>query len=223
MICLAADIHGKMRLPWLSEKINGMGLGEDDFLVILGDAGIVWREDDRSVLGFYDDLRCRTLFVDGNHENFDLLESLPVERAFGGRVHAVSDRVYHLMRGERYEIDGRSVFAFGGGFSARKLTGDSAVPVWDREMPDSGEYARGRETLKRCGGKVDLVLTHVAPTKVAAALGRAPIPEERELNDYLEEIGGTISFGKWCFGHYHTDASLGRYEALYDRTITIGD
>ena len=40
-----------------------------------------------------------TLFVDGNHENFDLLNTLPERQWNGGRVHVVREHVLHLMRG----------------------------------------------------------------------------------------------------------------------------
>ena len=55
-----------------------------------------------------------TLFVDGNHENFTRLNSLPIEEWHGGRVHKIREHVIHLMRGEMFDLDGKMIFTFGG-------------------------------------------------------------------------------------------------------------
>ena len=60
------------------------------------------------------------LFVDGIHENFDLLESYPEEEYAGGRVHRIGTNLRHLMRGELFTIEGKKIFAFGGGESIEK-------------------------------------------------------------------------------------------------------
>ena len=58
-----------------------------------------------------------TLFVDGNHENFDRLYAYPVEEWHGGKVHKIRPSVIHMMRGQVFAIDGKSVFTFGGASS----------------------------------------------------------------------------------------------------------
>lgn len=57
------------------------------------------------------------LFVDGNHENFELLDDYPVSSWHGGKVHFIKESVIHLMRGQIYTIDGLTFFTFGGGYS----------------------------------------------------------------------------------------------------------
>lgn len=58
-----------------------------------------------------------TLFVDGNHENFELLDDYPVSSWHGGKVHFIKESVIHLMRGQIDTIDGQTFFTFGGGYS----------------------------------------------------------------------------------------------------------
>ena len=41
MIYLAADIHGHIRLEWLKFQLSKIQLIESDYLIILGDAGII--------------------------------------------------------------------------------------------------------------------------------------------------------------------------------------
>ena len=45
-----------------------------------------------------------TLYVDGNHENFDRLYGYPIENWQGGKVHKIRPSVLHLMRGQVFEI-----------------------------------------------------------------------------------------------------------------------
>jgi len=48
-----------------------------------------------------------TLFVTGNHSNYELLGQLPVSEWKGGKVQLIRDSVIHLMRGQVYDIDGK--------------------------------------------------------------------------------------------------------------------
>lgn len=224
MIYLAADIHGHIRLDRLKKELDRLTFTDSDYLILLGDAGIVWSAMEHSeVRAYYDSLPCKTLFLDGNHENFDLLYQYPQDLFCGGHVHRVSDKIFHLMRGEVYSLDGESFFVFGGGFSAKKLTNSSPVFIWEQEMPSKAEYENGIQNLKRANFSVDYVLTHVAPTAVAENMGAALFSEEKVLNDYLQEISGKIRYKKWYFGHYHKDAELQSFSCVYDRVVRLGE
>ena len=216
MIVLTSDIHGHLGLEWLTGELSKIDLTEKDHLIILGDAGIVWDEKEhQEVKHYYDNLPCTVLFLDGNHENFDLLDSLPVVDMYGGKVHRVSDNIAHLMRGEIYTIEGRTFFVFGGGYSVKKKDGTSPVFVWEREMPNNDEYDNGAENLRLIGNKVDYVITHAAPTEIASKLGKNPIEEEKELNDYLTQVSMNNDYSEWFFGHYHQDSDLGKFHSVY--------
>lgn len=62
------------------------------------------------------------LFIDGNHDNFNFWDNQPVTREWHGKVQRHPDipNAYHLMRGEIYEIDNKSIFTFGGAVSIDK-------------------------------------------------------------------------------------------------------
>lgn len=216
MIVLTSDIHGHLGLEWLSNELSKIALTDKDHLIILGDAGIVWDEKEHpEVKDYYDSLPCSTLFLDGNHENFDILDSLPIIYSYGGKVHRISDKISHLMRGETYTIEDRTFFVFGGGYSAKKKDGTSPVFVWEREMPNKKEYDNGTEKLRLIGNSVDYIITHVAPTEIASRLGKSPLEEEIELNDYLTQVSTNNEYSEWYFGHYHTDVDLGKYHSVY--------
>lgn len=103
MIYITSDTHGIT--DW--EKLNTLNFPEqkfmnpdNDYVIITGDFGGVWGdEDDDYVQKFYNSRNFTTLFIDGNHENHDLLDKYPVEEWHGGKVHKISERVIHLMRG----------------------------------------------------------------------------------------------------------------------------
>lgn len=112
-IFITGDKHGSL-VPFFGLAQRNE-LTPADILLIAGDAGYVWREHDSSPLTTLQQLFPGTVaFVDGNHENHALLNSMEVQLWNGGRVHRVDERVYHLMRGELYSIDGTTIFTFGG-------------------------------------------------------------------------------------------------------------
>ena len=224
MIYLAADIHGHIRLDWLRKELQAFPLSDEDHLIILGDAGIVWSSTEHAdVLEFYEQLPCKTLFLDGNHENFTLLNKYPIINLYGGKVHRIGEKVFHLMRGEIYLIAGVRLFVFGGGFSAKKLTNTSPVFVWEEEMPSQEEYENGVANLQHTAYFVDYVLTHVPPASLAELMTIPLYAEERNLNEYLQKISECSQFQKWYFGHCHRDISLGKYVGIYNRIVKIGE
>ncbi|WP_260504042.1 hypothetical protein [Paenibacillus illinoisensis] len=72
---------------------------KDDYVIIVGDFGLIWdgSNEDRYWLKWLDKTKSfTTLFLDGNHENFDLLEQYPVENWNGGKVHRINKSVIHF-------------------------------------------------------------------------------------------------------------------------------
>lgn len=119
MIYITGDCHGDFRR--FSKEIfpEQSEMSKDDYVIICGDFGGVWNKDLESPeetwwLNWLQDKFFTTLFVDGNHENFDRLYRYPVEEWNGGKVHKIRPSVIHLMRGQVFEIDDRRIFAFGG-------------------------------------------------------------------------------------------------------------
>ena len=68
--------HGKLR--WL---------GKRDTVVVLGDFGFVWdgSKEEQKKLDWLRKRPYTLLFLDGSHENYDLLSSIPPRNALAGR------------------------------------------------------------------------------------------------------------------------------------------
>lgn len=126
MIFLTGDTHGDINLQKLIAFANQRpDLTKDDYLIICGDWGVLWDNEpsewEKNLLRQYDGFPWTTLFIDGNHENFQRLNALPVEEWHGGKIHRVTDSVLHLMRGQVFTLAGQTVFSFGGAESPDKV------------------------------------------------------------------------------------------------------
>lgn len=136
MIYFTGDTHGDFRRFNSEFFPEGKNCTKDDFVIILGDFGGVWRlsedGDERYWLDWMEKKPWTTLFIDGNHENFDRLNAMPVEEWRGGKVHKVRPSVLHLMRGQVFHIGGYSMFTFGGACS-HDITGGILDPFASEE------------------------------------------------------------------------------------------
>ena len=227
MIYITGDTH----IPVDIRKLNTdnfpeqKNLTKDDFVIILGDFGLLWSNDwDNKELywkKWLEDKPFTTLFIDGNHENFDRLNAYKVETWHGGKVHKISDSIIHLMRGQVFTIDNRKVFTFGGAYSHDRGLAtlsadiDRGVCWWDEEMPTLQEMKEGRKNLAVNGNQVDYILTHDIPTRAYMRLYSHPTYLNC-LNDYLSEIQMNTKFKKWFAGHHHINKKIDNIQILYN-------
>ena len=228
MIYLTGDTHGTIEIGKLSRAnlaVERVEPGEGDFVIILGDFGLVFAPDGQSAeerwwLKWLDEKPWTTLFIDGNHENFARLNALPEEEWRGGRVHRVSESVLHLMRAQIFEIDGRSFFTMGGAASHDRQFRKEGRSWWPEELPSEEELTWADAALDGCGRRVDYVLTHCAPTLVQGRINPTFLPDR--LTEYLQHVRDTTAFGRWYFGHYHVDREYDDgFCALYDCVVPI--
>jgi len=111
MLFVTADTHGKYYFSKLKAFAKeNKDLTKKDYVIIAGDFGGLWNEDTVAEdLAPYERLPFTILFVDGNHDNFTLLNQFPITTWNGGKVHKISSNIIHLMRGQVYEIDGKKI------------------------------------------------------------------------------------------------------------------
>lgn len=229
-IWITGDTHGLfntgklMSENWTEQK----NLDREDYLIIAGDMGVCWfgmdkgTDGDRCTKEFYEKQQYTTLWIDGNHENFDVLERYPVEIWNGGKIHRISDNIIHLMRGQVFEICGKKIFVMGGGYSIDKKCRVSGCSWWKQEMPSLSEYEEGLCNLLEHSNKVDYVITHTTTPEIMNELFSEILPEEIELGNYLKLLEKSIEFKHWYFGHLHVDCDIDdKHTALYERVVRI--
>ena len=225
---------------------------KDDYVVICGDFGGIWYTEDSKYkkqedywLDWLNDKPFTTLFVDGNHENYDRLDAFPVEEWNGGLIHRIRPNVIHLMRGCVFNLQGKTFFTFGGA-SSHDIS-DGIIPYsenwkevakqmekmrkymyrvdhvswWERELPSKEEMERGIKSLKSVDWKVDYVLTHSPAASVVALLGQGLYEQDR-LTYYLEDIRCRLDYQKWFAGHFHINKNMNLQDILiYEQILYI--
>lgn len=201
-------------------------LTKDDYVIITGDFGGVWGQDktDKYIIKTYEKRNFTTLFVDGNHENHDALDGFPVEEWHGGKIHRISNTVIHLMRGQVYEIGGKTFFTMGGAQSTDKIYRKEGISWWARELPSDEEYSEAISNLEKHDFKVNFIVTHCAPEDYAYYYTDLDI--SRKINKMTTFLSGLItehdiSFDGWYFGHYHEDIDFDNFHCLYQRIVEI--
>ena len=116
-------ITGDTHIPIDIKKLDfgnfplGDELTKDDYVIVAGDFGLLWNYKETGVSvesnpqdicwteqelcwkKWLEEKPWTTLFIDGNHENYDRLDSYPVTNWQGGKVQMISPSIIHLMRG----------------------------------------------------------------------------------------------------------------------------
>ena len=206
MIYVTGDTHGQLDrfdAPALRK------LKENDTLLICGDFGFLWNgsKEELNTLRKLSKARYNICFVDGTHENFEMLAKLKVKRWKGGKVHQIAPNIFHLMRGQVYTIEDQTIFTMGGGESP-DIEIRFEMNTWsDLEFPTREELMEGVENLQQHGGKVDIILSHEPPAKVKDFLLFKTHDDASitAINTYLEDVGKTCEFKHWYFGSLHMD------------------
>lgn len=245
MIYLTGDIHGQPSRLGNRNFPAARNLARDDVVIILGDFGVVWNKDRNQEywLDWLENRPFTTCFLDGNHENFDLLEAYPVAEWKSGNVHVVRDHVLHLMRGQVFDIQGRTVLTMGGAashdvddgildpadpdfkaiYAAKRFLGQRFRVLgrswWPREMPSEDEYTECMRNAAKRLGDIDIVLSHEGPANMVKKLGDF-VPDE--LSTFLQKLDDEIQPAHWYFGHYHMDRAIDpRHTVLYHKIMPL--
>lgn len=220
MIYVTGDMHGDItrfddkRLRTLKRK---------DVLIVCGDFGFIWNggSKEKKLLRSISRRKFTTVFVDGTHENFDLLYRYPTAQWNGGNVHKIASNLYHLCRGEIYNIDGTTIFTMGGGESKdtelRQLKGEK---WWEEECPTVAEMQYGAENLYKHDLKVDYIITHEPPSKIRRLL------DERcgfnQATAFFDELVKECAFKHWFFGSTHQDVRVSSaHTSVFESIVPI--
>lgn len=219
ILAVTGDTHGDANRFFDEDSIIDVALGTGDYLFVCGDFGFLFKNDneERKILERIAEKAYTICFVDGNHENFDLLESYPVELWNGGKVHVIIrdsngiPKIIHLMRGQMFEIAGKKIFTFGGGNSIDKYIRKESVSWWPQEMPTEDEEREAIKTLEKYDYQCDYILTHTAPEDTMT-ICHLHHDDEKPLNNFLEYIRENTIYSHWYFGHLHRDEDFWRHQ-----------
>lgn len=247
MVYATGDTHGNF-LRFTPEYFpRQKRLTAENYVIICGDFGGVWDGNEKSEaqLDWLNTLPFTTLFIDGNHENFDLLSQYPVTQWNGGKVHIIRKKLIHLMRGQVYTLHPFTHFTMGGGsshdisdgilepdevgFEAKRKALDRSHARyrinhrtwWAEELPSDAEYAEALANLERTNWDVDFIITHCAPSSISNMLSGGKNKHDR-LTDFLETAKSKCSFDGWLFEHYHDNQMVDdRFALLWEQIVAL--
>lgn len=202
-IALAGDWHGN--IPAAGEAIARAARDGAAGIVHLGDFGI-WHgkagcrylDAVEYAVGHYG---VWVAFVDGNHEDFRVLEALPVQPTGIRRVRA---GITHLPRGFRWEWHGRTWLALGGATSVDRPYRTELIDWWPQEAIT---WPQAEAAI--AGGPADFMVTHDAPAR-ADVPGLDPnlwrAEELRTANqhrDLVQQVVDAVGPSRLWHGHMH--------------------
>ena len=213
-----------------------------DVLIILGDSGFNYYEDERD-----DRLKAEiaaldiTLFcLHGNKEQRPQNTGTYGIRNFcGGKVYYEPrfPNILFAMDGGKYVFEGRKYVVVGGAHSVDKLRClEEGRPFWEDEMPDQSVRRAVEEQLAGEQYQVYGMLSHTCPlpylpvemflsTRESAARKRKRWcfrqkklfqPDiDRSTEEWLGDLEKKLTYTVWFCGHYHIDKEIDRVCMLY--------
>ena len=212
MVYITGDTHGD--ISWFKNpKLKK--LGEKDILIICGDFGFLWNpksEAEKKNLEILKSKKYTICFLDGAHENFDMLDAYTPYRWKGGNAHKIANNIFHLMRGEIFTLDNKTFFVMGGGESDDRDMREPGVSWWEEEMPNAEEIKNAEDNLKDANYNVNYILSYEAPA-VAKDFLKLHLKEAAKispLNTYLQELTKNVDYYHWYFGSLHTDLQISK-------------
>ena len=222
MVYITGDTHGDFS-RFTSPAARRLKKG--DCLIVCGDFGFLWDGGKReaATLKKIARLPYTVLFLDGRHENYDLLGEYPAVEWNGGKVQVIEEGLMHLMRGEIYTIEHETYFAFGGGESPDPGLRSDAKTWWEEESPTAGEMLAARRRLQEAGNKVDYILTHEPSGKARGYMsGRGEALNG--VNVFLNTLEDTVEYRRWFFGCLHLDKPMSkRHLAVFRDIVPAGE
>lgn len=219
MIYVTGDTHGDINR---FKKRELKKLTNKDYIIVCGDFGFIWdeSESEKENLEFLKSQKYTILFVDGTHENFDLLENYPTVDFKSGKATKIADNIYHLRRGEIYSIGGKFIFTFGGGVSS-DLQQIMDYSAWfEQELPTENEMIQAVTKLKSWNCEVDYIITHETTATNKHKIWHNC--ETNPVNDFLEQLSSEVRYEKWFFGNLHVDFAVNDKDfAVFEEIIPI--
>lgn len=246
-IFVCGDLHGEIDINTLNttnfpEQKNLDGV---NVVIQCGDFGLVWankeihqrmhsiyespsivtsnRERSRNKtekhwLDWLDQKPFYTLFIGGNHENYNQLEKYPLIDFCGGKAAQISAKVFYLQNGYVYDFDGRSFWMFGGATSIDKAWRIEGITWWRQEIPEYKQMQFGLDNLRDNNYKVDYIITHTLPNEIIKYYASNQMSDDFTVklsvncpvSTFLDNVLDVMkdNYIQWYTGHFHCDKEM---------------
>lgn len=234
-IFVCGDTHGLLNVKKLNRVIEKEKLTYEDYIIICGDAGIVWSDETTiEFIKFYESLGVNILFIDGNHENFNDLKKYPIETWCGGCTHRISEHIRYLCRSQVFDFLGRKILTLGGADSHDKEFREENVSWWRDEAITKTDIEIAYRNLEKVNFEVDYILTHTPSHIFAKSLYELFTRCGEEFPSYLQtkfkhnesgkllnDLDIDVKYKMWFCGHWHIDEKMGDNQVLFENVVEI--
>lgn len=214
MIYITGDMHGDLE-RFKQKALKPLQRG--DSLIVCGDFGFIWDGSQREnkILHKIGKFKFNVLFLEGTHDNISQISQYPTEMWNGGLVRRISGNLLKLERGSIYTIEGKTIFAFGGGESLDMDERLRDSMWWPEELPDENELEQARNNLDASGNVVDYMITHECGTKVKRFIDMET-DHINPMTAFFDSIAEDVLYKGWYFGCYHLDKIIPpRFHAIF--------
>jgi hypothetical protein len=229
MIYLTGDPHGSHTINKLASSRfpEGKTLTKSDYVVILGDFGLLWKDEpdnnERYWMEWLTEKPWTTIVVPGNHENWKRIYDLKCVNKFGAPIRKYNESIYIMKRGEIYNLDNKTIFNMGGAMSIDRNVRILDKSWWEEEIPTLEEFEHGLENLDRYNWKVDYIFGHTTSNAAIDHMFKPRWKINDAVSTYWDEIVKNATFRMFYFGHWHKDQEWKKYRALYHEVVLLGE
>lgn len=229
-IYITGDTHNSLDIKKLNTKNfkEQKTLTKKDIVIILGDFGFPWvvgeSNEDKWWLDWYNSKNFTTIFIDGNHENFNALDQYEICNFHGAKCHKIRNSVYHILRGEILKIDNLKILCMGGAISTDKESRKRDISWWEQEEPNYSEWTKAFNNID----KANIIISHDGPYSILKEIKKDV--EKNSVNMAFEEMlkeiyKNKINIKGWYIGHHHTDKCLKmrnvNFNILYNNILKL--
>lgn len=222
MIYVTGDFHGDME-KFHSKEMKKLKKG--DYLIICGDFGFIWdgSKTEQKLLKKIGKLKYNVLFMEGTHDNLDLIKSYPEVDFMGAKARNISGNLMYLQRGSIYSIENKNIFVFGGGESDDIDERQEGINWWREELPTVEETELAKARLLEYRNVVDYIVTHECSGKMRDFIHiQSNFDETNNLHRFLDDVANDCMYKVWYFGKHHLDKIVSQKAvAVFDKVLLL--
>ena len=215
-IYFTGDTHGDTTRFSYRHFPESRDFTSEDVMIICGDAGYVWEypnskdaKRDKYALKWLSTKPYNFLCVCGNHENFNVIEEMPIIDKWNGKVRqcvydgVVYNNIFYVDFPTILDINDKHILIIPKADSHDKQLRKEDISWWKQEK---GNISDEREFIyKHTDEHFDYIITHDCP----ALFNVSHAPHgSRRLKDtpreiFFEELRNNLNYDYWIHGHMH--------------------
>ena len=228
MIYITGDTHGNFQR--IKEFCKKQQTTTNDYLIILGDAGINYFGDqDNKLKEELTKIPITFLCVYGNHEERpENIKTYQEINLFAGIMYQEKNypNLLFFKDSEIYTILNKKVLVIGGAFSVNKdLMIERGYKWFKDEQPSELIKKQTLNNLKENNYQVDYILSHTCPYKYLPYemfyIGVNQDEVDQSTEKFLDLIEELTDYHKWYCGHFHTDKVVDKINFMFEGYKTL--